>query len=189
MTVPACGAGDDDPSGGSRPTGGWRTVGCEFSRPAQHTTTAGGRRMLVTPPPLAAAMERIDRAGRERFADSFAGIEVDQVKVQAVVYRVPSGDFDDFIRASAESVCVVVRDAAHPVSELTAWHDRLVSDLSYWSAQGLEITTVGGRHDGAGVEVGTRDLESTRRALFARYGEHAPLIFVAEGPFRPFTPG
>ncbi|SDT76134.1 hypothetical protein [Actinoplanes derwentensis] len=187
MTAPACGEGEGVPADQTGPTGGWRTVGCEFSRPAQFMT-AGGRRMPTTPSRLAAAMERIDRGGRERFADSFAGLEVDQAKVQAVVYRVPSGDFDDFIRASADDACVVVRDAAHPVSELTVWHDRVVADLPYWTAQGLRITTVGGRHDGSGVAVGTSDLERTRQELLARYGEHAPLIFVAEGPVRPLTP-
>lgn len=189
MTAPACGAGDEVPADLSGPTGGWHTIGCEFSRPPQYSSAGGGRRMLTTPARLAAAMERIDRGGRERFADSFAGLEVDQAKVQAVVYRVPSDDFDDFIRVSADDTCVVVRDAAHPVSELTTWHDRVVADLPYWTAQGLLITTVGGRHDGSGVQVGTRDLERTRQALLARYGEHAPFIFVAEGPFRPMAPG
>ncbi|GAA1599399.1 hypothetical protein GCM10009828_026820 [Actinoplanes couchii] len=187
MTAAACGEGDGFRADGAGPTGDWRTVGCEFSRPAQYTTS-GRHRMLVTPPGLAAVMERIDRGGRERFADSFAGLEVDQEKVRAVIYRVPSGDFDDFVRASAGDECVVVRDAAHPLSELTTWHERVVADLAFWSAQGLHITTVGGRHDGSGVEVGTRDLEPTRRALLGRYGEHAPLIFVAEGPFRPLAP-
>ncbi|WP_430780722.1 hypothetical protein [Actinoplanes sp. G11-F43] len=189
MTAPACGEGDD---AGARPAdvpgGGWRTPGCEFNRPAQYTTV-GGRRMPVTPPRLAAVMELIDRTGRERFADSFAGLEVDQAKVRAVVFRVPDAAFDDFIRASAEDTCVVVRDAAHAVSELTTWHDRLVADLPYWSARELSITTVGSRHDGSGVEVGTRELERTRQELLARYGEHAPLVFVEEGPFRPLGSG
>jgi hypothetical protein len=189
MTAPGCGEDTGDDAGRrTAPTGGWRTAGCEFSRPAQYTTL-GSRRLPATPPRLAAAMERIDRGGRERFAASFAGLEVDQRRVRAIVYRVPSDAFDDFIRASAEDSCIVVRDAAHSVAELTVWHDRVVADLQYWDAQGLRITTVGSRHDGAGVEIGTRDLEATRSGLLARYGDEAPLVFVEEGPVRPLSAG
>ncbi|GIF43570.1 hypothetical protein [Actinoplanes xinjiangensis] len=185
MTAPGCASDDDaDPSQPAGPAGGWRTAGCEFSRPP-HFTTLGSRRLPATPPRLAAAMERIDRGGRERFADSFAGLEVDQARVRAIVYRVPSEAFDAFIRSSAEDSCIVVRNAAHGVAELTEWHDRVVADLPYWSAQGIQIATVGSRHDGAGVEIGTLDLEKTRRAFHSRYGDGAPLVLVEEGPVRP----
>ncbi|BEL11244.1 hypothetical protein Q0Z83_094350 [Actinoplanes sichuanensis] len=187
MTTPGCATGDDaDPSPPAGPTGGWRTAGCEFHHPP-HFTTLGSRRLPATPPRLTAAMERIDRAGRERFADSFAGLEVDQARVRAIVYRVPSEAFDAFIRNTAEDNCVVVRDAAHAVAELTEWHDRVVADLPYWSAQGIHITTVGSRHDGAGVEIGTLDLEATRREFRSRYGDGAPLVLVEEGPVRPLS--
>jgi hypothetical protein len=187
MTAPGCGEGDgDDPAQRPGPAGGWSTAGCEFSRPAQYTT-AGGRRMPTTPPRLAAAMERIDRGGRERFGDSFAGLEVDQQRVRAIVYRVPSAAFDDYIRGSAEDSCVVVRDAAHGVTELTGWHDRVVADLPYWTAQGIRITTVGSRHDGVGVEIGTRDPGPARSAFKERYGDEAPLVIIEEGPVRPLA--
>ncbi|MEU4618703.1 hypothetical protein AB0G04_01810 [Actinoplanes sp. NPDC023801] len=189
MTAPGCGENDgDEAERQAGLTGGWRTAGCEFSRPAQYTT-AGSQRMPTTPPRLAAAMERIDRGGRERFAASFAGLEVDQARVRAIVYRVPSAEFDDFIRVAAEDSCVVVRDAAHAVAELTGWHDRVVADLPYWAEQGLRITTVGSRHDGVGLEIGTRDLEATRIGFLARYGDEAPLVFVEEGPVRPLSTG
>ncbi|MBO3740710.1 hypothetical protein [Actinoplanes flavus] len=188
MTAPGCGEIDGgDPREHSGPTGGWRTAGCQFSRPAQFSTV-GGRSMPVTPQRLAAAIERIDRGGRERFADSFAGLEVDQLRVRAIVYRVPSEVFDDFIRESAEDTCVVVRDAAHAVAELTRWHDRVVADLPYWDSRGIRIVTVGSRHDGVGVEIGTRDIDRIRREFPDRYGADAPLVFVEEGPVRPLTP-
>jgi hypothetical protein len=170
--------------------GGWRTAGCEFSRPPEHTEM-GGIRMPITPAPLRAAMERIEQGGRTRFRDSYAGIEVDQLRVRAVVYRVPSSvdGFDDFIRHAAENTCIVVRDAAHAVAELGTWHDRVVADLAFWTARGVRIVTVGSRHDGAGVEVGTRDLDRARRDLPAHYGIEAPLVFVEEGPVTPLTSG
>ncbi|MEV0897892.1 hypothetical protein [Actinoplanes sp. NPDC049802] len=189
MTAPGCGEiGGGDPPEHSGPTGGWHTPGCQFSRPARFSVV-GERRVPVTPERLAAAMERIDRGGRERFADSFAGLEVDQLRVRAIVYRVPSEAFDAFIRENADNACIVVRDAAHAVAELGRWHDRVVADLPYWDARGLRIVTVGSRHDGMGVEIGTRDIDRIRDEFPAHYGADAPLVFVEEGPVRPFPPG
>ncbi|BCJ43032.1 hypothetical protein GCM10010168_02260 [Actinoplanes ianthinogenes] len=163
------------------PAGGWRTAGCEFSRAPEHVVM-GGVRMPVTPAPLRAAMERIEQGGRTRFRDSYAGIEVDQLRVRAVVYRVPDAAFDEFIRQAAGHSCVVVRDAAHAVAELGSWHDRVVADLAFWTGRGVRIVTVGSRHDGAGVEIGTRDVERARREMPVHYGEGAPLVFVEEAP-------
>lgn len=176
-----------DPAGLPEPvglTGGWATAGCEFGR-EPHSVTVGGQTMLVTPPELAAAMARIEEGGRREYADSYAGLEVDQRRVHAVVYRVPSAAFDDFIRNSAENTCILVRDAAHPLAALTVWQERVEADLDAWAAQGVAITTVGARHDGAGVEVGTPDVTGTRAALLSRYGREAPLIFVEQGPVTP----
>jgi hypothetical protein len=167
-------------------TGGWATAGCEFHREPL-TTTIGGVTMPATPPALDAAIARIDRGGRADFADSYAGLEVDQERVRAVVYRVPSAAFDDFVRISAADTCVVVRDTQHALAELTAWHDRIVADLPMWRDRGIRISTVGARHDGIGVEVGTQDVAQARRALLAAYGHRAPLVFVEEGPVVPLA--
>ena len=185
------GAGCGEISGGDEPrraglTGGWRTAGCEFSRSPQYRV-ADGMRRPVTPARLGAAMERVDRGGRERFRDSYAGLELDRGRVRAIVYRVPSAAFDDFIRHSAQDSCIVVRDTAHSVAELTGWHDRIVADLPYWVSQGVRIGTVGSRHDGVGVQIGTRDVARARRTLPARYGPEAPLLVIEENPM-PVTP-
>ena len=183
-------AGADEPGGASRaapPPGEWRTAGCEFSRSPQVVTMAGTA-MPVTPPALAAVMAHIDEAGRGRHADSYAGLEVDQWTVRAVVHRVPSAEFDEVIRAAAGDTCVVVRDAAHSLAELSRWQSRIAADLDGWTAQGVRISTVGARHDGAGVQVGTEDVDRARRELPARYGPDAPLIFVEEGPVTPIPP-
>jgi hypothetical protein len=143
--------------------------------------------MAATPPELAAAMTRIDDAGRERFADSYAGLEVDQEQVCAVVHRVPSPAFDEAVVAAAgEQACVVVRDAPHALAELAGWQQRIVDDLPMWSSRGVAISTVGARHDGAGVEVGAEDVPLARHELTGRYGATAPLIFVEQGPVTPF---
>ena len=162
----------------------WTTAGCEFSRtPA--TTTVGDVTIPATPPELDAAMADIDRAGRERFPDSYAGLEVDQEQVRAVVYRVPSDAFDDVLRQTGDAVCIEVRDAGHALRELTEWHDRIVADLNTWSAEGVDIYTVGARHDGTGVEVGVRDAGRARDRLLSRYGSTAPLIIIDQDPVIP----
>ncbi|GID96833.1 hypothetical protein ACFQFC_26745 [Amorphoplanes digitatis] len=167
-------------------TGGWTTAGCEFSRPAE-TVNVGGRILPATPAPLAAAIARIDAGGRADHAASYAGLEVDQQHVRAIVYRVPSAEFDDFIRFSAENTCVVVRDAVHSLTELTAWHDRIVADLAAWTAAGVHISSVVARHDGTAVEIGTPDVDLARIELPRGYGRAAPLTFVEQGPVLPMA--
>jgi hypothetical protein len=184
----ACGG----PSEAARPeptglTGGWSTAGCEFAR-IPVTTTMGGHVMPATPPKLGAAIARIEDGGRGRYSRSYAGIEVDQARVRAIVYRVPSSAFDKFVRNSAEDTCIVVRDAQHGLAELTSWHDRVVADLPMWEKRGLRISSVGARHDGAGVEIGTPDVEMARQEMAAKYGVRAPLLFVEQGPVVPLTP-
>ena len=175
---------DRPPAEQAGPTGGWSTAGCEFLRLPEQVAI-GGLATPVTPAELSAAMDRIDRGGRADFADSYAGVEVDQQEVRAVVYRVPSAPFDDFIRRAAEDVCIVVRDAAHSAVDLAFWHDRVLADLPFWTHRGIRIVSIGARHDGAGVEIGTRDLDHARLELPARYGSRAPFVFVEEGPILP----
>lgn len=188
----AAACGDESraaPSAHTPPTGEWSTAGCAMARSPEFTTM-GGSTVPVTPPPLQAAIARIEEGGRDRFPDNYAGLEVDQRQVRAIVYRVASVAFDDFVRLSAEDACVVVRDAAHSSAELNAWQDRIVADLGRWGEQGIRISTVGARHDGAGVEIGAQDVAAARRELPAYYGAQAPLIFVEQGPVTPMpAPG
>ena len=184
----ACG----EPSQAARPeptglTGGWRTAGCEFHRETM-TITVNGRTTAATPPNLEAAIARIESGGRDRYAVSYAGIEVDQQNVRAIVYRVPSAAFDHFIRNSAEDTCIEVRDAPHSLAELTTLHDRIAADLPMWERRGIRIWTVGARHDGAGVEIGTEDVERARQEMPTVYGAQAPLVFVEQGPVTPVLP-
>lgn len=183
LMTAAC--GDQTPSEPGL-TGGWRTAGCEFSRAPQSVTT-GGAAMPVTPPELAAVMARIEEAGRTDHADSYAGIEVDQNDVSATVHRVPSAEFDDFIRQAAGNTCVTVHDAAHTLADLTAWQDRLVGDLPEWTAAGVQIYTVGARTDGAGLEIGVADVPHSKDQLHARYGQSAPFLFQEQLPVHPLT--
>jgi hypothetical protein len=167
-------------------TGGWTTAGCEFSRDPE-TVTVGRRVLPATPAALEAAMARIDAGGRAEHAASYAGLEVDQQRVRAIVHRVPSAAFDDFIRLSAEDTCIVVRDTEHSLAELTEWNDRIVADIPAWQTYGIRISSVGARHDGAGVEIGTPDVDRARTEMPRRYGRAAPLIFVEQGEVIPLA--
>lgn len=186
VMIGGCGDPIDEDRGGTG--GGWSTPGCELARVPQQVSV-GGASMPTTPPSLATAMDRIGRGGRADFAHSFAGLEVDQERVRAIVYRVPSAEFDDFIRRSAGTSCVVVRDAAHAAADLAAWHDRVLADLPYWSHRGVRIVSVGALHDGSGVEIGATDVAQARPELQARYGVGAPLVFVEQAPVRPMSSG
>lgn len=185
LMISGCGdPGDDVLAHG--PAGGWSTAGCELARQPE-SITVGAVTMPATPGALRAAMTRIDEGGRGDFQESYAGLEVDQQLVRAVVYRVPSPRFDEFIRQAAENACIVVRDAPHSVAELAGWHDRVLADLAFWTARGIRIATIGARHDGTGVEIGTQDLDRARLELPARYGSRAPLVFVEQGPVAPLA--
>jgi hypothetical protein len=181
LVMGGCGEADHGPAAADQPglTGGWSTAGCGVDRLVEQGA------MPATPAKLEAVMARIEEAGRGEFADSFAGLEVDQPRVRAIVYRVPSAGFDDFIRRSAEDVCVVVRDAAHSAVDLAYWHDRVLADLAYWTDKGIRIVSIGARHDGTAVQVGTRDVGRAKTELLSRYGDRAPLLFVEEAPVRP----
>jgi hypothetical protein len=185
MITAGCGDPDED-APASAPIGGWSTAGCELARQPE-SITVGEISMPTTPTALRAAMNRIDEGGRGDFKDSYAGLEVDQQLVRAVVYRVPSARFDDFIRQAAENACIVVRNAPHSVADLSTWNDRVVADLAFWTARGIRIVTIGGRHDGTAVEIGTQDVDRARLELPARYGSRAPLVFVEQGPAIPLT--
>jgi hypothetical protein len=181
LVLVTAGCGDSDPHP-AEPS--WSTVGCGSPRMPEHVTVSGVD-VPVTPPRLESVMNAVEQAGRTRFPESFAGLEVDQEQVRALIYRVPSAAFDDVIRASSDGACLVVHDAVHSAADLAVWHDRVLADLPYWTDHGVRIVSVGARHDGSGVEIGVLDPAKARADLIARYGAQAPLIFEAADPVRP----
>jgi len=184
LVIGGCGQVRDDKVDEPGLTGEWSTAGCAVPR-VPGRMTMGGVAMPVTPAKLDSVINRIDATGKGEFAESFAGVEIDQERVRAIVYRVPSAAFDDFVRTAAEDACVVVRDADHSAQDLAVWHDRVLADLPYWTHRGVRIVSIGARHDGKGVEIGVREVEEARRELLARYGGRAPLIFMPADPVRP----
>jgi len=170
LMIGGCGHVRDDKDGKPGPIGEWSTAGCAAPR---------------RPAELYSVINKIEAAGKGAFAGSFAGVEIDQERAQAIVYRVPSATFDEFVRRAAVDACVVVRAADHSMKDLAVWHDRVLADLPYWTHRGVRIVSIGARHDGTGVEIGVRDAVRARRELRARYGDRAPLIFRPADPVRP----
>src|SRR3954447_7974768 len=127
LMIGGCGHVRDDKVDEPGLTGEGSRAGGAGARAPGHMT-GGGVAMPVTPAKLDSVIDRIDATGKSEFAASFAGIEVDQECVGAIVYRVPSAAFEDFVRKAAEDACLVVRDADHSTKGLAVWHDRLLAD-------------------------------------------------------------
>jgi hypothetical protein len=162
----------------------WRSDGCATPRSPVVTHTAGVD-MPLSDEQVEALVKKVTEAGQARFVAVYAGLEVMQGQVGLVVYRRPSADFDAYLRAQAGSQCVVVRDAAHSQAELQALANRISGDFAYWRDRGIAINTVGSRHDGSGVEVGTQDVAAARVELPKRYGTAVPIQVVEQGPVVP----
>lgn len=161
----------DERSGGSGPPNRPRLIG---------TAAVPG-----TPNHLDPVLGRIEQEGRARFAESYAGLEVMPDQLSAVVYRVPSAQFDAFLREVAGEAAVVIRDAPYSVAELTALMERITADLDYWRERGIRINAFGARHDGSGVQVGTQEVARAEVELPKRYGARPPVLIVEEGPILP----
>jgi len=125
----------------------------------------------------------VDRLGRERFPEHYAGIEITDGRV--LVYRTPSPAFDDAVRSKNLNVPVDLRDAPHSARELQALADRIATDLGYWRGEGFEIFSIGARYDGTAVEVGALRPEQLAPRLVERYGPTPPMVAVATGPIVP----
>lgn len=164
----------------------WQTEGCATPRSPAVTHTAGVT-LPLSDERLDALINKVQAAGEARFAAVFAGVEVVPEQVRMIVYRKPSAEFDAYLRAEAGGECVIVRDAAHNQAELVALVNRITADMAYWRARGIAINTVGPRHDGSAVEVGTQNVIAAQVELPKRYGTAVPIKVVDQGPIRPMV--
>ncbi|MGH3751400.1 MAG: hypothetical protein ACRDRP_01680 [Pseudonocardiaceae bacterium] len=116
----------------------------------------------------------------ERFPAHYAGLEL--LAGQVVVYRKASTDFDQALQGLRLPVEVVVRDAPYSAAELQALVERIQGDFAYWQGLGVPISTVGARHDGTAVAVGTEHPDQASRLLAQRYGAVPPVVVARIGP-------
>jgi hypothetical protein len=129
------------------------------------------------------AAARVDEWARTQFPQVYAGLETRAARV--LVYRKPSPEFDAGLRALDLPAPAVPRDAPYAAPELEALATRIVGDIEYWRGQGIEIASVGARHDGSAVEVGSPQADQLAPRLTARYGPTPPAVVEQVGPIRP----
>ncbi|WP_367138258.1 hypothetical protein [Saccharothrix sp. HUAS TT1] len=132
------------------------------------TTTATST--PVGAPALDTAAALVQPVLEERFADSFAGLEVRHDEPALVVHRRPDPRLDAEVTRLAPHVQVIFRDAEHTLVEMVAAVRRIEADEAHWRDLGVRIVTMGPAVDGSGVEVRTTsDPAGVRERLEARY--------------------
>lgn len=180
-------AGQADGAGAPPPTlDGPGTPGCDQARPTPSAIETAGATMYPTSIDLDQALGLIQQdAESGRFADRYAGAEVVPEKGHAIVYRVPSAEFDAHVASIAGAECIYLRDARFSHQELQKLADRVSGDLKHWRGRGITINTVGTKHDGSGITVGTEQVEQASRELPKRYGVTVPIEIEQAGPVRP----
>jgi hypothetical protein len=131
---------------------------------------------------LVAVADRVQPYAQAHFATVYTGLELHSEQDRIRVYRKPSADFDAWLVREFARDCVEVVDARYSEKELAALADRVSGDLPYWQAKGVPVNLVSAKVDGSGIEVGTTDVERTRRELAQRYGPDAPITVVYGQP-------
>jgi len=138
---------------------------------------------------MSSALARIQQAGESTFREVFAGIEVVPEKGLAIVYRIPSAEFDAFIQEAAGGQSILVRDAEHSNAELTVLQNRISDDSDFWRERGIAINMIATNHTGSGVVVGTSDVEKAQVELPAHYGPAIPIQIERMGQAVPLAGG
>ncbi|GHJ48724.1 hypothetical protein Cs7R123_60660 [Catellatospora sp. TT07R-123] len=158
-----------------------QTPGCDSPRPAPSPIETAGSTMYSTPTELDAALGVVQRESEGgRFADVFGGVEVVPEKGEAIIYRVPSADFDAYVASVAGQECIHFRDALYSLASLVKLSNRISDDVKYWHGKGVEINMTGPLPDASGVQVGVSKVDGVREKLVARYGAAIPITVVKE---------
>jgi hypothetical protein len=129
-----------------------------------------------------AAMQ-VDRMGRERFPDVYAGVELREQRV--LIFRLPSAPFDQAVRELQLPAEHELHDAPYSARVLEELAQRVVADIEFWKGQGIQIMSVGSRPDGTAVEVGTPQAAQLAPQLPGRYGTNPPALAEPIGPVAP----
>jgi hypothetical protein len=129
------------------------------------------------------AATRVDRMGRERFPDVYAGVELREQRV--VIFRMPSAPFDQAVQELRLPVETESHDAPYSARTLEGLAQRVVADIEFWKGQGIQIMSVGSRPDGTAVEVGTPQAAQLGPQLPGRYGTNPPALAEPIGPVAP----
>lgn len=185
-TLAGCATPGTGPMPGASPARGRivRTAGCATVTSPPAMTVAG------TPQPanqeyLDGVAGRVQPYARAHFTSVYSGLELRSEQNRLRVYRKPSAGFDAWVLRDFKSECIEVVDALHSERELTAFAGRISGDFEYWRKKGVPVNYVSPAGDGSAVEVGTTDIERTKREFALRYGTAVPLKVVYGQPMKP----
>jgi len=151
-----------------------RTAGCGVVSyppgPSVNGEAAGNKQEID------ALVARIEPYVVAHFRDIYTGLELDNDHDLVRVYRLPSAEFDNWIRAEFADACVEVATARHSLDGTAELSQRIDDDSRYWSDRGIEIYLTHVALDGT-VVVGVRagDVRKAQRELPARYGNAIPI--------------
>ena len=139
--------------------------------------TRGPRPSLFSPPiagdaggnTLTSAADAVDRIGRARFAQWYAGTSVDRRAGTLTVHRKPGSSLDRAVRADVSGVKLRFSGAELSEQQMAALVDRIVTDTDYWRQQGIAVKGAGPLPDGSGVSVLTTAGTDEEAARLSRH--------------------
>ncbi|GGU17388.1 hypothetical protein [Lentzea flava] len=105
-------------------------------------------------PELTKAADAVQPLLEERFASSYAGLEVRNDVPMLVVYRKPDENLDAEVTRVAPDVRIEFRDARYTRVEMAEHVKRVMDDGDFWKARGIRIVSAAPEVDGSGVRVG-----------------------------------
>jgi hypothetical protein len=93
----------------------------------------------------------------------------------------PSRQFDAAFATRVGTGEVRMVDAPHSERKLTALIQQISADKEQWAAQAIPLNSLGARHDGTCVELGTTEVEKAKNWLTQRYAGQ-PVCVELRGP-------
>lgn len=106
---------------------------------------------------------------RQRFPETYAGLELDHGKHTVIVWRLPDKALDDEVRALAPGAKIAFTEARVPIARKSTLAAQIMTDQAMWAGKGIEITTTGVGDASVRVEV-KRVTPQTKRTLAQYYG-------------------
>lgn len=106
---------------------------------------------------------------RQRFAETYAGLELDHAKHTVIVWRLPNPELDEEVRALAPGAKIAFTEARVPIARRSTLAAQIMTDQAMWAGQDIAITSTA--VDEASVQVGVKRVTSrTKRTMAQHYG-------------------
>jgi len=151
----------------------------ELNSPVSPTTTDAPQDMELT-----AAAHKARSVLETQYPQQFAGLALDHEHRQLTIYRIPADGLDAALQNEIKGITLVFKDAKMALLDARKLTERVTQDMPYWRAHGVEISSVGPRSDGTGVDIMVAKLNAeTEQKLVDRYGREA--IHISEGTIVP----